>query len=162
MTKSTQLQIRVSPQEKTTIQQAARKAGLDMSEYVLSRLFPPQKKILRDLVRSLGSGEKPSYVLASLHDLLEKMGPAEFQDLFAESCVDRLPPYLQNYLAAMLEQAAIRKRIDSPQWLNDIPVLDKPAFGTELQSLRLHVLIHSPLAFRRRNIFVDASIGDRI
>ncbi|MGH7310893.1 MAG: plasmid mobilization protein, partial [Candidatus Rokuibacteriota bacterium] len=38
--KSAQLQIRVSPAEKAAIQRAARRAGLDMSAYVLTRVLP--------------------------------------------------------------------------------------------------------------------------
>jgi hypothetical protein len=35
-------------------------------------------------------------------------------------------------------------------------------FGSDLQSLRLHLLTHSPPPFLARNIFVDATLGDRI
>jgi hypothetical protein len=35
-------------------------------------------------------------------------------------------------------------------------------FGSELQSLRLYLLTHSPPPFRARNIFIDSSLGDRI
>lgn len=39
-TKTTQLQIRVSPAEKAAIQACARRAGMDVSAYVLSRALP--------------------------------------------------------------------------------------------------------------------------
>jgi len=32
----------------------------------------------------------------------------------------------------------------------------------ELLGLRLHLLTHSPAPFRRRNIFIDASVGARV
>jgi hypothetical protein len=40
--------------------------------------------------------------------------------------------------------------------------LEEPAFGTALQSLRLHLLTHSPPPFRLRNIFIDSSLGQRV
>jgi hypothetical protein len=40
--------------------------------------------------------------------------------------------------------------------------LTEPVFGSELQSLRLYLLTHSPPPFRARNIFIDATLGDRV
>jgi hypothetical protein len=40
--------------------------------------------------------------------------------------------------------------------------LPQPVFGSELKALRLHLLTNSPPAFRRRNIFIDATLGDRV
>ncbi|HTY49830.1 MAG TPA: hypothetical protein VMB48_09070 [Steroidobacteraceae bacterium] len=40
--------------------------------------------------------------------------------------------------------------------------MSEPAFGSELRSLRLHLLTQSPPAFRCRNIFIDASVGERV
>ena len=35
-------------------------------------------------------------------------------------------------------------------------------FASELKSLRLHLLTKSPAPFRRRNLFVDSTLGDRV
>jgi hypothetical protein len=43
-----------------------------------------------------------------------------------------------------------------------VPPLDEPHFATPLRGLRLHLLRASPVAFKRRNIFVDSSVGDRV
>ena len=43
-----------------------------------------------------------------------------------------------------------------------IAPLASPVFGSKLESLRLYLLTHSPPPFRRRNIFIDASIGARV
>jgi hypothetical protein len=40
--------------------------------------------------------------------------------------------------------------------------LAEPVFGSDLMSLRLYLLTHSPAPFRRRNIFIDASVGFRV
>jgi hypothetical protein len=52
--------------------------------------------------------------------------------------------------------------VPPPRWTPAIPGLSKPVFGTSLVGLRLHLLLRSPPAFRRRNIFIDASLGDRV
>jgi len=73
-----------------------------------------------------------------------------------------LSPFLANYVAAMIEIACERRAIAVPAWTRRIVPLDEPAFGSTLRSLRLHLLTHSPAPFRRRNIFIDASLGDRV
>jgi len=73
-----------------------------------------------------------------------------------------LSPLLGNYVAAMVEQAAAQKNVLPPKWVRDVAPLDQPFFASELASLRLHLLCSSPVPFKRRNIFVDSSIGARI
>jgi hypothetical protein len=46
--------------------------------------------------------------------------------------------------------------------VREVAPLEEPHFGAPLQSLRLHLLAASPVAFKRRNIFVDAAVGDRV
>lgn len=67
-----------------------------------------------------------------------------------------------NYIAAMVESACARCAIDVPTWTGQIAPLASPYFGSQLESLRLYLLTHSPPAFRRRNIFIDASIGAQV
>jgi hypothetical protein len=62
----------------------------------------------------------------------------------------------------MVEQAAHLKGVSSPVWTTTIPPLDAPRFATTLTSLRPYLLAASPVSFKRRNIFVDASIGGRV
>ncbi len=162
MNQSSQLQIRVSPLEKKSIRQAAKQAGLGMSEYVLSRLFPQQSVVFSKLVKKLEVAKDPAFILAEIHDLLVKMNSSEFADAFTENSLRQLTPYLQNYIAAMIEQAALQKKADIPPWLKDIKILKDPVFGSHLKSLRLHLLTNSPIPFRKRNIFIDSTLGDRI
>ncbi len=48
-TKSAQLQIRVSPAQKAAIRQAAKRAGIEMSAYVLARALPALPRRFSDL-----------------------------------------------------------------------------------------------------------------
>jgi len=46
-----------------------------------------------------------------------------------------------------------------PGWTRAIAPLSEPMFGSELQSLRLYLLAHSPPPFRVRNIFIDSTLA---
>jgi hypothetical protein len=62
----------------------------------------------------------------------------------------------------MIESACAQRAIAVPAWTRSIAPLAEPAFGSDLQSLRLYLLTRSPPAFRYRNIFIDATVGDQV
>ncbi len=62
----------------------------------------------------------------------------------------------------MVETARSNHHIPAPPRTRRVAPLDEPAFGSELESLRLHLLTHSPAPFRSRNLFIDSSLGDRV
>ncbi len=160
--KSQQLQIRVTPAEKAELKRAARRAGLDVSQYVLARLLPPARGRLLDIVGALRRGEDQRFALADLNDLLSRLAPAAFPDVAADLDLAGLTPLLQNYVAAMIEQAANQKGAPTPAWTRDIQPLDAPYFAVPFPKLRPHLLRAAPVAFKRRNLFVDAAVGDRV
>jgi hypothetical protein len=159
--KSAQLQIRVSPAEKAAIQRAARRAGLDMSAYVLARVLPAPARRFQDLTEACRDSQGARFALAELNSWLAGLGAGEIQEAVA-SPPHGLTPYLANYVAAMVEYACGRHGIAPPAWTRAIAPLAEPAFGSTLMSLHLHLLTHSPAPFRRRNIFIDASVGARV
>jgi uncharacterized protein (DUF1778 family) len=159
--KSDQLQIRVSPAEKAAIQRAARRAGLDMSAYVLARVLPAAAGRFQDLTEACRAPEDARFALAELNSWLASLSAGELQEALLSPPAE-LTPQLANYVAAMVEYACGRQRIAPPAWTRAIAPLTEPVFGSTLMSLRLHLLTHSPPPFRRRNIFIDASIGSRL
>ena len=159
--KSSQLQIRVSPAEKAAIQRAARRAGLDMSAYVLSRVLPAPARRFQELTTSCRDPEDARFALAELNSWLAILGPGELQEAVA-SAPSGLTPYLANYVAAMVEYACAQHGVAPPAWTRAIAPLAAPVFGSALMSLRLYLLTHSPAPFRRRNIFIDATVGARV
>jgi hypothetical protein len=62
----------------------------------------------------------------------------------------------------MVEQAAHQQDVVPPAWVRDVEPLDEPHFAVPLSSLRLHLLRAAPVPFKRRNIFVDSAVGDRV
>jgi hypothetical protein len=160
--KTQQLQIRVTPRQKDALKRAAAAAGLDVSTYVLGRVLPDETSRFADLLRSLHHESQRKYALAELNDLLAAVPPATFADTVAHADFGKLSPYLKNYVAAMVEQAAHQKQVAPPHWVRDIAPLDVPRFATSLLGLRLHLLRSAPVPFKRRNIFVDAAVGARV
>ncbi len=65
-------------------------------------------------------------------------------------------------LHCIVEHTAAIKGVDPPRWLLTVEPLGAPWFASSLKSLRLYLLTHSPPAFRRRNLFVDSSVGQRV
>jgi hypothetical protein len=159
--KSTHLQIRVSPAEKSAIQRAARRAGMDMSAYVLARLLPALSRRFADLVAAGRDPADARFALAELNSWLAGLGAGELREAVTSPLVG-LTPYLANYVAAMVEYACAQRSVPAPSWTRTIAPLSEPAFGSQLVSLRLYLLTHSPAPFRRRNIFIDATVGARV
>ena len=162
--KSQQLQIRVTHWEKAALKRLARSAGLDVSGYVLSRALPEARLRFGQIVAALRSGNGYRFALAELNDLLADLTRAQLPDAVADAPekLGDLSPLLQNYVVAMVEQACHTRNLPAPAWVGDVPPLDEPYFTTPLRSLRLHLLRASPVPFRRRNIFVDSAVGDRV
>jgi len=160
--RSTQLQIRVTREQKETLRRLAHLAGQDMSSYVLSRALPDAKLRFAGLLGALRAEEEPGFVLAELNDLLSGLASAELQEAVEHAELAGLSSYLRNYVAAMVELAVHRRGVSPPSWVHDIEPLDAPRFPTSLAGLRLHLLRSAPVPFKRRNIFVDSSLGDRV
>jgi hypothetical protein len=160
--KTSQMQIRVSAHEKAAIQRAATKAGMDMSAYVLARVLSVPAAQFRDCVRECADSASPRFALAELNSLLSNLTAGELRDAIAAPPPPGLPPFLDNYIAAMVEYACAQRAIAVPEWTRSVAPLAEPVFGSKLRSLRLYLLTHSPPPFRARNIFIDATLGDRV
>jgi hypothetical protein len=160
--KTAQLQIRVTGDEKNRIQRLAAQAGMDMSAYVLSRLLSTPAQRFADLAEACADTESASYGLAELNSFLTDLSAAELRMAIAAMPAVKLTAYIANYFAAMVEYACKRKAVAVPAWTSAVEPLSEPVFASDLQSLRLHLLTNSPPPFRRRNIFIDSSLGDRV
>src|SRR5690348_7637255 len=108
-----------------------------------------------------GSRGRPriSYPLAELNDLLTAATGAEVESLWRPEIED---PYRLNYVTAMVELAAHRTGVVPSLWTASVPPLPVPVFIDRSLKLRAHLLTASPVPFRRRNIFIDTSLGGRV
>ena len=160
--KSDYLQIRVTPAEKAKLKRLARAAGVDLSTYVMTRSLPPAHVRFTELVRALAEPGEERYVLAELNDFLSSAAIFELSEAVEVVDLGRLSPFLANYLAAMVEQASHNTGTTPPSWTRRVHPLDRPHFAVPMKALRLHLLKAAPVPFKRRNIFVDASLGARV
>jgi hypothetical protein len=163
--KSSQLQIRVTREQKEALKRLAHRAGQDVSAYVLARALPESRlrfDALLDALRDPDQQRERGYVLAELNDLLTGLSSGELSSAVEHADLAGLSPYLQNYVAAMVELAAHRREARPPAWVRDVEPLETPHFVTPLKGLRLYLLRTAPVPFKRRNLFVDSSIGDRV
>lgn len=112
-----------------------------------------------DLLAEDEAQKQASFVLAELNDLLTASTASDIEKLPSVSIRNRR---LANYVAAMIELAAHVKGVRAPAWTGSIAPLDTPVFAVPWLSLRAHLLLESPVSFRRRKIFIDSSIGARV
>ena len=163
-TKTEQLQIRLTSQQKSALKRLARRAGQDVSSYVLQRVLPAAPLRFEEIVHSLNNSDDVHFALAELNDLLADRTGSELADAVAgvPSELHALGPYLQNYVTAMVEQACYLRKVVPPSWVRHIAPLEEPHFATPLRSLKLYLLRVAPVPFKRRNIFIDATIGARV
>lgn len=162
MAKTKQLQIRVTAEQKARIQARAERAGMDVSKWLLHVALPPADERFQSICRELAAGATTrSYVLADLNDYLCRLDANEFHEAVASAPVAPLAEFEIAYLAAMVEQAAATLHIPPPDWTRKVGPIAQPWFASALTSLRLHLLTSSPPPFRRRNIFIDSTLGDR-
>jgi uncharacterized protein (DUF1778 family) len=156
-----QLQIRVSAAQKEAIRAAAARAGVGMSEWVLSRALPAPAAQLMSLARRADDGDSHA-PWAEIIEVLQRLTGVDFQTTVSGLGTAGLSPFTANYLAALVEMTAAQVGRPAPAWTRSVAPLPTPWFGTRLRGLREHLLVHAPIPFRRRNIFVDAGVGDRV
>ena len=163
--KTEQLQIRVSAGIKSQIRKRAQAANMDMSEWVLAALFPPVAREFQDLCAEIakqGQSSDRFSVFAALSDFLQRLDSDELLRALQHQPDAKLDEFSFNYVAAMVELACHRKKIKPAAWLQDAEGLSEPYFGSPLLSLRLYLLAHALIPFKKRNIFIDSSVGDRL
>ncbi len=113
---------------------------------------------MRDVAAT--GGERAA--LAALSAWLAKLEPCELAGSLASPPPACLSDYHANTVAAMVEHVCAAAQVSPPEWTRDVPPLARPAFASNLMSLRLHLLVNSPAAFRRRNLFVDTAPGGQV
>ena len=161
--KTTQLQIRVTPAAKARLRREAAAAGVDVSALVLQRALPDPHTAFTRLVDMAAGAQMPTFALAAIHDLLADTPRSMLMLLVAQPPVRSLAdPWLANYLAAMVETRCSQLDLLCPEWTREVAPLPQPWFATTLRTLRPLLLRASPVAFRRRNLFIDSTVGARV
>jgi len=162
MKKTGQLQIRVSAADKARLRRLARAAGQGVSEYVLRRALPRPGIRVEAALRSMRDETNRKFAVAELSDALDELSAGELSEAVEGANLEGLSAFAQNYSAALVEQACAKRGMLPPSWTRNVAQLDVPWFATSLKSLRVHLLQVSPVAFKRRNLFVDPGASGRV
>lgn len=160
--RTSHLQIRVTPAEKAGIERAARRAGVGMSAYVLGKVLPERSLRWHDLLREVLRSGGTRVAFGALSAWLAGLSAGELRHAAEEPPPAGLSDYEANTVAAMVEHTCVTGGAEVPAWTRAVRPLRQPAFGSDLKSLRLHLLRNSPAAFRRRNLFVDTVVGGQV
>ncbi len=163
ITKKTEhLQIRVTKEQKQLIKSSAQLSGIDMSTWILLRVLNVNSQRFIELTNKFILSKNESFIFAEINDFLHQLNTSNFELAVKNKPSHSLSNFQLNYIVAMITHKAKQLNLRRPEWTHTISVLTEPYFGTQLKSLRVHLLINSPIAFKQRNIFIDSSIGDRI
>lgn len=135
---------------------------MDMSAWILDRLLPATQDRFQELVARTATPNDRAYALAELADFLRALPRAELERAIAHAPRARLEPAVLNHLAAAVELAAQRRGVKAPAWTARVAIPNAPTFGSGLSSVRLQLLTHTPVALRRRNLFMDAAFDQRV
>jgi len=94
-------------------------------------------------------------------DAWQSMAPDERRQALGDE-PPAVAPVPDAYLAALAEHLALEDRIPAPAWTEQASrFLSQPFFSGGLESLKALLLVESPLAFRRRLIFISADALSR-
>lgn len=153
-TKTSQLQIRISPSQKQMLKRMAAEAGLSLSAYVLSRALPSARRELEVRIEALGDPDDGEAALRELMTYLRGLPDEAYRDAVEAPLPAELPPVRKNLVTAVVEREAGRRHMPPPAWTARVEPLSEPHFAWNLAALRPHLLRVTAPAFKRRRLFV--------
>jgi hypothetical protein len=166
------IQIRISKNDKMRLVSLARVSRMTLTAWIESRILPTSlldewMDLYQETAPDRESKRDITAQLARLNDLLMKLHEADFRQAIAvaprfKESADMENKLLFRYISAMIDQACKMRGIEPPSWMDDRPVIEPPFFSSNLSSLRLYLLLAAPVAFRKKSIFVDTTLGGRV
>ena len=123
---------------------------------------------LAETAERIRVGETSSMAIGEFLDAYYAADLAKRQAMYGDqpSSVDlldlRKTQVIDAYLSAVAEALAYTDRLGAPQWVYDRRYfLEDPWFASDIQGLRMLLLMESPVFFRRRNLFVSRNALSR-
>ena len=167
MARTAKLDLRLTPEEKARVVADAARAGLTISDWVKSRLFSALSDGFIDRVevlsrQSLSRSAELHFARAALADYLRSLTTAELEEAVATFPSDVEEPFTRAYVGASVEILCAAHALIPPAWTRSMLPLETPYFASDLPGVRSELLTRSPIAFRRRNLFVGATLLDRV
>ncbi len=145
----------------STWQKLAKLFGIPVSE-ITSSLEKPFREPVDSVYRaSLLMMQKPMQWTLALFDFVDAFRRTHALSLIETPPDSKLELRLQVLLAAVADQLCQEFGIAAPLWLEAMLVLPQPWFVADVQNLKASAIVESPLAFRKRGIFVLGNFLDR-
>lgn len=157
--KSAQLQIRISPAQKAALKRAAAAAGVSVSEFVLAKALPVVDTPLETWADAVRSGAGLLNTLSELELRLTELDDATLSEAIQFLDTAGLSDLQANCVAAAVEREARRRSLPAPAWTAAVRPMARPWFAWRLRSLRPHLMRISPVAYKRRGVYLP-SPGD--
>lgn len=157
--KTSQLQIRVSPEQKALLKEAAGRSGISVSAYVLRRALPARPDELAPIADRVADHRRRPRALAELILRLSAVPEGDF-----EAAAESVDPaghtaVVQNCLAAAVEHVSRARGAELPRWVAKVQPLSRPHFAWELRSLRPYQMRAALPSFKRRGLYIPAPPG---
>lgn len=153
--KTSQLQIRISPEQKDALKRLAKAAGMGVSRYVLSTVLPTSRVEFTRRAHELSQQADRVGALAELWAFVTGLPADELVASVRSLDVHSLAPVVRNQVAAAVEAATGALDQPPPDWTHSVEPLGRPHFARDLNSLRPNQLRITPVVLKRRNAFVD-------
>ena len=153
--KTSQLQIRVSPEQKRALKRLAAAAGMSVSRYVLTTVLPTAREEFTRRAHGLAELRDRAGGLGELKAFLAGLSGDDLSASVSMLDLEGLSAALRNHLAATVEQAAWLRGQSLPAWVRGVEPLDRPQFQRDLHSLRPHLMRVTPVTFKRRNTYLE-------
>jgi DNA-binding XRE family transcriptional regulator len=145
----------------STWQKLAKLFGIPAAAITASLEKPFREPVDSVYRASLLMLQKPSHWSLALFDFVDAFRRTRDLALVATPPDLGLETRLQVLLAAVVEQLCRELALAPPLWLNAMSVLPQPWFVADVQNLKAMAIIESPIAFRKRGIFVLSNFLDR-
>ena len=128
----------------------------------MKRSLKLESQVFNELIENWHSSTFSNNGLAEINRFLTRLEKSDFPLAVALAPQFDIPAIQLNYLAAMIETAADQKNSLPPSWVAEVEPLFEPFFVSNLKSILPHLLLNTPVAFRKRNIFIDSTIGNQV
>ncbi|MHB1586376.1 MAG: hypothetical protein ACYCRH_06365 [Acidiferrobacteraceae bacterium] len=132
-----------------------------MKPFVSNRIPPASRGRPRSLGEVVLLGKQHGDIDGFLREFLDEFY-LEQKDMAREAMLRGEPPIVDDsranaYLAAVAEHLALKNKLEIPEWTSQSArFLKRPYFPCGLESLKASLIVESPVAFRRRLIFVGS------
>lgn len=119
-----------------------------------------KNKTIKEVSLEIEAGGVPRMLIGEFIDDFNHACREEKERLTADVPVILAREHLRVYLAAVVDHLCHRDQVRVPEWTADFSLKSPKFYGGD--ALKAVLLLESPVAFRRRNLFVSSNAVMRV